>query len=151
VRSVCTYLRDAEQLPHLLAGLNPFRMRLGDFAGALAAAERYSIAAERYGGTGTKRWPSRCLAVATVSLEIKRRHSYESGFERWTLQDQLYNGKTNAVDHVADRMNFIATGIVELAKPRGNLDIDIVAKAAGRIQAAARHIGVAGGEILDSR
>jgi hypothetical protein len=70
---------------------------------------------------------------------------------RWTLQDQLYNGKANAVDHVADRMNFIAMGIVELAKPRGNLDIGIVAKAAGRIQAAARHIGVAGGEILDSR
>jgi conjugative relaxase-like TrwC/TraI family protein len=55
-----------------------------------------------------------------------------------------YNEKANVLDHVEDRMNFIATGIIELAKPRGNLDIGIVAKAAGRIQAAAQQIGAVG-------
>jgi hypothetical protein len=44
-------------------------------------------------------------------------------------------------------MNFIATGIIELAKPRGNLDIGIVAKAAGRIQAAAQQIGAVGRDL----
>jgi conjugative relaxase-like TrwC/TraI family protein len=64
--------------------------------------------------------------------------------ERLFIEARRYNEKANVVDHVEDRMSFIATGIIELAKPRGNLDIGIVAKAAGRIQAAAQQIGAVG-------
>jgi hypothetical protein len=64
--------------------------------------------------------------------------------ERLFGEARRYNEKANVVDHVEDRMRFIATGIIELAKPRGNLDIGIVAKAAGRIQAAAQQIGAVG-------
>lgn len=68
--------------------------------------------------------------------------------ERLFSEARRYHEKANVVDHVADRMSFIATGIVELARPPVNLDIGIVAKAAGRIQAAARHIGVAGRDFV---
>jgi conjugative relaxase-like TrwC/TraI family protein len=68
--------------------------------------------------------------------------------ERLFSEARRYHEKANVVDHVADRMSFITTGIVELARPPGNLDIGIVAKAAGRIQTAARHIGVAGRDFV---
>ena len=66
--------------------------------------------------------------------------------ERLFGEARRYNEKANVVDHVEDRMNFIATGIIDTAKPRENLDIGIVAKAAGRIQAAARHFGAVGSD-----
>jgi tetratricopeptide (TPR) repeat protein len=76
-------LRDAEQLPHLLAGLNLFRMRLGDFAGALAAAERYSIAAEHYGGARDKVVAEWMLGGShhLIGNQAEAQRHYESGFE----------------------------------------------------------------------
>jgi predicted ATPase/DNA-binding winged helix-turn-helix (wHTH) protein len=76
-------LRDAEQLPHLLAGLNLFRMRLGDFAGALAAAERYSIAAEQYGGARDKAVAEWMLGGShhLIGNQAEGQRHYESGFE----------------------------------------------------------------------
>jgi predicted ATPase/DNA-binding winged helix-turn-helix (wHTH) protein len=76
-------LRDAEQLPHLLAGLNLFRMRLGDFAGALAAAERYSIAAEKYGGARDKAVAEWMLGGShhLIGNQAEAQRYYESGFE----------------------------------------------------------------------
>jgi hypothetical protein len=68
--------------------------------------------------------------------------------ERLFIEARRYNEKANVVDHVADRMSFIATGIVELARQPANIDIGIVAKAAGRFQAAARHIGIAGRDFV---
>jgi tetratricopeptide (TPR) repeat protein len=76
-------LHDAEQLPHLLAGLNLFRMRLGDFAGALAAAERYSIAAEQYGGARDKAVADWMLGGShhLIGNQAEGQRYYESGFE----------------------------------------------------------------------
>jgi predicted ATPase/DNA-binding winged helix-turn-helix (wHTH) protein len=76
-------LRDAEQLPHLLAGLNLFRMRLGDFAGALAAAERYSVAADKYGGARDKAVAEWMLGGShhLIGNQAEAQRYYESGFE----------------------------------------------------------------------
>jgi predicted ATPase/DNA-binding winged helix-turn-helix (wHTH) protein len=76
-------LRDAEQLPHLLAGLNLFRMRLGDFAGALAAAERYSVAASEFGGPREKavgEWMQGGSHHLIGNQADAQKH-YENGFE----------------------------------------------------------------------
>jgi predicted ATPase len=77
-------LRDTEQLPHLLAGLNLFRMRLGDFAGALAAAERYSVAANEFGGPREKvvgEW-MQGGSHHLIGNQADAQQHYESGFER---------------------------------------------------------------------
>jgi len=76
-------LRDAEQLPHLLAGLNLFRMRLGDFAGALAAAERYERAAEEYGGARDRAVAEWMLGGShhLIGHQAEAQRHYESGFE----------------------------------------------------------------------
>jgi len=76
-------LRDTEQLLHLLAGLNLFRMRLGDFAGALAAAERYSVAAEKYGGARDKAVAEWMLGGShhLIGNQAEAQRRYESGFE----------------------------------------------------------------------
>ncbi|SIO48626.1 Predicted ATPase [Bradyrhizobium erythrophlei] len=76
--------RDTEQLPHLLAGLNLFRMRLGDFAGALAAAERYSVAANEFGGPREKvvgEW-MQGGSHHLIGNQADAQQHYESGFER---------------------------------------------------------------------
>ena len=76
-------LRDAEQLPHLLAGLNLFRMRLGDLAGALAAAERYAAAANEFGKDREKvvaEWMLGGSHHRIGNHAIAQRH-YERGFE----------------------------------------------------------------------
>jgi tetratricopeptide (TPR) repeat protein len=75
-------LRDEEQLLHLLAGLNLFRMRLGDFAGALAAAERYSIAADKYGGVRDKAVAEWMLGGShhLIGNQAEAQRHYESGF-----------------------------------------------------------------------
>lgn len=77
-------LRDTEQLPHLLAGLNLFRMRLGDFAGALAAAQRYLVAANEFGGPREKIVGEWMLGGSQhlIGNQAEARQHYESGFER---------------------------------------------------------------------
>jgi predicted ATPase/DNA-binding winged helix-turn-helix (wHTH) protein len=75
-------LRDAEQLPHLLAGLNLFRMRLGDFAGALAAAERYAAAANEFGGRREKVVAEWMLGGShhLIGNQADAQQHYERGF-----------------------------------------------------------------------
>jgi hypothetical protein len=76
-------LRDAEQLPHLLAGLNLFRMRLGDFAGALTAAERYAAAANEFGGRQEKVVAEWMLGGShhLIGNQAEAQRHYERGFE----------------------------------------------------------------------
>jgi predicted ATPase len=76
-------LRDAEQVSHLLAGLNLFRMRLGDFAGALAAAERYSVAASEFGGPREKAVGAWMQGGShhLIGNQADAQQHYENGFE----------------------------------------------------------------------
>jgi predicted ATPase/DNA-binding winged helix-turn-helix (wHTH) protein len=76
-------LGDAEQLPHLLAGLNLFRMRLGDFAGALAAAERYAAAANEFGGHRERVVAEWMLGGSNhqIGNQAVAQQHYERGFE----------------------------------------------------------------------
>jgi conjugative relaxase-like TrwC/TraI family protein len=53
-----------------------------------------------------------------------------------------YSEKANVVDHVADRMNFIETGLIELPKSRGRFDIAAAVDATRRIELAAQFVGV---------
>jgi conjugative relaxase-like TrwC/TraI family protein len=53
-----------------------------------------------------------------------------------------YSEKANVVDHVADRMKFIETGLIDLPRPRGGLNIAVAMEAARRIELAAQFIGV---------
>ena len=77
-------LRDTEQLMHLLAGCNLFRMQAGDFAGAQAAAERYSAAAAEFGGPREKVVGDWMLGGSHHLLgnQAEAQRHYESGFER---------------------------------------------------------------------
>jgi ATP-dependent exoDNAse (exonuclease V) alpha subunit len=51
-----------------------------------------------------------------------------------------YHEKANVIDHVEDRMRFIATGQVELPRPHDRLNIGIAAEAARRVELAAQYI-----------
>jgi predicted ATPase/DNA-binding winged helix-turn-helix (wHTH) protein len=77
-------LRDTEQLPHLLAGLNLFRMRIGDFAGALAAAEQYSVVASESGGPREQVVGEWMLGGShhLIGNQADAQRYYENGFER---------------------------------------------------------------------
>ena len=77
-------LRDTEQLLHLLAGRNLFRMQAGDFAGARAAAERYSAAAAEFGGPREKAVGDWMMGGSHHLLgnQAEAQRHYESGFER---------------------------------------------------------------------
>jgi predicted ATPase/DNA-binding winged helix-turn-helix (wHTH) protein len=81
--SLAEALHDTEQLMHLLAGRNLFRMRAGDFAGALAAAERYSAAAAEFGGPREKVVGEWMLGGSHHLLgnQAEAQQHYESGFE----------------------------------------------------------------------
>jgi predicted ATPase len=81
--SLAEVLQDTEQLMHLLAGRNLFRMRAGDFAGAVAAAERYSAAAAEFGGPGEKVVGEWMLGGSHHLLgnQAEAQQHYESGFE----------------------------------------------------------------------
>ncbi|MDB5620375.1 MobF family relaxase [Tardiphaga sp.] len=61
-----------------------------------------------------------------------------------------YNEKANVVDHVADRVRFIETGLVELTDVRKRIGINIGAmvKVAQRIEVAARSIGSEGSRFI---
>jgi predicted ATPase/DNA-binding winged helix-turn-helix (wHTH) protein len=77
-------LRDTEQQSHLLAGLNLFRMRLGDFGGALAAAERYAAAANEFSGPREMVVGEWMLGGShhLIGNQAEAQHHYERGFER---------------------------------------------------------------------
>lgn len=81
--SLAEALQDTEQLMHLLAGRNLFRMRAGDFAGALAAAERYSAAAAEFGGPREKVVGAWMLGGSHHLLgnQAEAQQHYESGFD----------------------------------------------------------------------
>jgi ATP-dependent exoDNAse (exonuclease V) alpha subunit len=55
-----------------------------------------------------------------------------------------YGEKANVVDHIADRVKFIETGLIDLPKPRGRLDIGAVVEAARRVERAVQHFGSLG-------
>jgi hypothetical protein len=52
-----------------------------------------------------------------------------------------YHEKPNVIDHVEDRMRFIASGQVELPQPQGRLNIGVAAEAARRVELAAQYLG----------
>jgi hypothetical protein len=64
--------------------------------------------------------------------------------ERLFQEGRRYHEKVNVVDHIEDRMRFIATGQVELPRPRERLNIRVAAEAARRVELAAQYIGVQG-------
>jgi conjugative relaxase-like TrwC/TraI family protein len=55
-----------------------------------------------------------------------------------------YHEKANVVDHVVDRMKFMATGSIELPRAHGRLNVGAVVKAARRVEFAAQHFGSRG-------
>jgi conjugative relaxase-like TrwC/TraI family protein len=59
-----------------------------------------------------------------------------------------YHEKANVVDHVADRMKFIESGSVELARPQRKFNIALVAEGVRRIELAARLINREGGRFI---
>jgi conjugative relaxase-like TrwC/TraI family protein len=68
--------------------------------------------------------------------------------ERLFNEARRYNEKANVVDHVADRMKFIDTGLVELAHERKRISIAFVTEAARRIESAARSINFEGSRFI---
>jgi ATP-dependent exoDNAse (exonuclease V) alpha subunit len=68
--------------------------------------------------------------------------------ERLFNEARQYNEKANVVDHVADRMKFIDTGLVELAHERKRISIAFVTEAARRIESAARSINFEGSRFI---
>ena len=61
--------------------------------------------------------------------------------ERLFQEARRYHEKANVVDHVEDRMRYIATGVVELPRPQGRLNIGVAAEATRRVELAAQYIG----------
>jgi ATP-dependent exoDNAse (exonuclease V) alpha subunit len=61
--------------------------------------------------------------------------------ERLFHEARRYHEKANIIDHVEDRMRFIASGHVELPRPQGRLNIGVAAEAARRVELAAQYIG----------
>ena len=53
-----------------------------------------------------------------------------------------YSEKANVVDHVADRMKFIETGLIDLPQPRGRFNISAAVEATRRIELAAQFVSV---------
>jgi hypothetical protein len=68
--------------------------------------------------------------------------------ERLFNEARRYNEKANVVDHVADRMRFVDTGLVELADEKKRISIAFVTEAARRIESAARSISVEGSHFI---
>jgi conjugative relaxase-like TrwC/TraI family protein len=64
--------------------------------------------------------------------------------ERLFQEARRYHEKANVIDHIDDRMRFIATGQVELPRPQGRLNISVAAEAARRVELAGRYIGARG-------
>ena len=56
-------------------------------------------------------------------------------------ESRRYSEKANVVDYAADRVKFIETGLIDLPKPRGRLDIGAVVEAARRVELAVQHFG----------
>ena len=53
-----------------------------------------------------------------------------------------YSEKANVVDHVADRVNFIETGSIDLPRSGGGFNIVAAVDATRRIELAAQFVGV---------
>jgi ATP-dependent exoDNAse (exonuclease V) alpha subunit len=75
--------------------------------------------------------PTRSLLFERLFQEARRYH-------------EKANVKANVIDHVEDRIRFIASGQVELPRPQGRLNIGIAAEAARRVELAAKFIGEQG-------
>ena len=61
--------------------------------------------------------------------------------ERLFHEARRYHEKANVIDHVEDRIRFIASGQVELPRRQGRLNIGVAAEAARRVELAAQYIG----------
>jgi ATP-dependent exoDNAse (exonuclease V) alpha subunit len=59
-------------------------------------------------------------------------------------ESRRYNEKENVVDHVADRVNFIETGSIDLPRSGGRLNIAAAVEATRRIELAAQYCGSRG-------
>jgi ATP-dependent exoDNAse (exonuclease V) alpha subunit len=57
-------------------------------------------------------------------------------------ESRRYNEKENVVDHVADRVNFIETGSIDLPRSGGGFNIVAAVDATRRIELAAQFVGV---------
>ena len=64
--------------------------------------------------------------------------------ERLFHEARRYHEKANVIDHVEDRMRFIATGTVKLPRSHDRLNIGVAAEAARRVELAAQYIGAQG-------
>jgi hypothetical protein len=64
--------------------------------------------------------------------------------ERLFHEARRYHEKANVVDHVEDRISFIATGAVQLPRPHEGLNIGVAAEATRRVELAAQFIGEQG-------
>jgi conjugative relaxase-like TrwC/TraI family protein len=64
--------------------------------------------------------------------------------ERLFKEARQYHEKANVVDHVEDRMRFIATGQIELPRRQERPSVGMAAEAARRVELAAQYIGVQG-------
>jgi hypothetical protein len=64
--------------------------------------------------------------------------------ERLFHEARRYHEKANVVDHVEDRMRFIASGQVELPRSHDRLNIGVAAEAARRVELASHYIGAQG-------
>lgn len=61
--------------------------------------------------------------------------------ERFFHEARRYHEKANVIDHVEDRIRFIASGQVELPGPQERLNIGVAAEAARRVELSAQYIG----------
>lgn len=77
-------LGDLEFQLHFLAGLNLFRTRLADFGGALEAADRYAVIAEKLGNQREIVAAAWMLGAThhLVGNQASAHRNYEAGFER---------------------------------------------------------------------
>jgi conjugative relaxase-like TrwC/TraI family protein len=69
--------------------------------------------------------------------------------ERLFNEARRYNEKANVVDHVADQMKFIESGLIDLPRPQSTFSMALVAEAARRVEQAARSFNINGGWFID--
>jgi ATP-dependent exoDNAse (exonuclease V) alpha subunit len=69
--------------------------------------------------------------------------------EQIFAEARRYHEKANVIDHIEDRMRFIASGQVELPRLQGRLNIGVAVEAARRAELAAQFIGEQGRGFID--
>lgn len=59
-------------------------------------------------------------------------------------ESHRYREKENVIDHIADRIKFIETGLIDPPQPRDSFKISAIVESARRLELAALHIGFRG-------